>query len=193
MSTAAVFFADGFEMIEALSPVDYMRRAGIEVVTVAVVSGSEDRRIVRSSHGVSMFTDMTFDGWMDSCGSRLPDAVVCPGGSTGAENLGADVRLLRCIEECNAAGKIVAAICASPAVVLGKTSVLAGRKWTCYPGMQDRASGFGGGYSDLPVVVDGNVVTARGAGASEEFAMELVRILAGAETAARIRKGTCQR
>lgn len=193
MSTAAVFFADGFEMIEALSPVDYMRRAGIEVVTVAVVSGAEDKRIVRSSHGVSMFADMTFDGWIDSRGGRLPDAVVCPGGASGAENLGADGRLLRYIEECNAAGKVVAAICASPAVVLGKTPVLAGRKWTCYPGMQDRASGFGGGYSDLPVVVDGNVVTARGAGASEEFAMELVGILAGADAAARIKKGTCQR
>lgn len=195
MKKAAVFFADGFEDIEALSPVDYLRRAGIEVTTVAVPSETmENEKIVTSSHNVSMIMDSTLADYLEECKKELPDCVVCPGGSVGAENLAACKDLLDHLEKCFDSGKIVAALCASPAVVLGKTKVLDGRKWTCYPGMQTEGNEYYlEKYSNQVFITDGNVVTGRGPGASEQFSMELVRILAGEETAKRIHDGSQQR
>lgn len=195
MKKAAVFFADGFEDIEALSPVDYLRRAGIEVTTVAVPSETmKDEKIVTSSHNVSMIMDTTLDEYLEECKKELPDCVVCPGGSVGAENLSLSNVLLDHLEKCFDSGKIVAALCASPAVVLGKTKVLDGRNWTCYPGMQTEGNEYYlEKYSNQVFITDGNVVTGRGPGASEQFAMELVRILAGEETAKRIHDSSQQR
>ena len=195
MIKAAVFFADGFEDVEALSPVDYMRRAGIEVVTVGVKGVPFNKTmIVTSSHKVPMIMDMTLADFLAQFGEELPDCVCCPGGSVGAQNLSENEQLLAYLEKCNAAGKLVSAICASPAVVLGKTDVLKGKKWTCYPEMQDNAKPeYLDGYSNQVFITDGNLVTSRGPGASEQFAMELVRILAGQETYDRIHAGAQQR
>jgi 4-methyl-5(b-hydroxyethyl)-thiazole monophosphate biosynthesis len=129
---AAVFFADGFEDIEALSPVDYMRRAGIEVITVGVKGKPfNDTMIVTSSHKVPMIMDTTLDAFLKDYADKLPDCVVCPGGGLGAQNLSENAQLLDFLEKCNASGKLVAALCASPAVVLGKTNILKNKKWTC--------------------------------------------------------------
>lgn len=195
MKTAAVFFADGFEEIEALSPVDYLRRAGVEVYTVSIPSPTmNDNYIVTGAHKVPLITDLSFEEYLDSCKDGLPDCVVCPGGSVGADNLAACSALLEHLEKAFDEGKLVGAICASPAVVLGKTKVLAGKKWTCYPGMEGNArTEYAGGYVNETFVTDGTVVTSRGAGAAEEFAMELVKILAGEEIYSKIRKGTQQR
>ena len=192
---AAVFFADGFEDIEALSPVDYMRRADIEVITVGVKGMPfNDTMIVTSSHKVPMIMDMSLDTFLAEYGENLPDCVCCPGGGLGAQNLSKNESLLAYLEKCNAAGKLVSAICASPAVVLGKTDILKGKKWTCYPDMQDNAKAeYLGGYSNQVFITDGNLVTSRGPGASEQFAMELVRILAGQEVHDRIHAGAQQR
>ena len=192
---AAVFFADGFEDIEALSPVDYMRRADIEVITVGVKGiPFNDTMIVTSSHKVPMIMDMSLDAFLAEYGENLPDCVCCPGGGLGAQNLSKNENLLAYLEKCNAAGKLVSAICASPAVVLGKTDILKGKKWTCYPDMQDNAKAeYLGGYSNQVFITDGNLVTSRGPGASEQFAMELVRILAGQEVHDRIHAGAQQR
>ena len=192
---AAVFFADGFEDIEALSPVDYMRRAGVEVVTVGVKGTPfNNTMIVTSSHKVPMIMDMTLGDFLKEYGEELPDCVCCPGGGKGAENLSENSELLAYLEKCNAAGKLVSAICASPAVVLGKTDILKGKKWTCYPQMQDNAMPeYLDGYSNQVFITDGNLVTSRGPGASEQFAMELVRILAGQEVHDRVHDGAQQR
>ena len=195
MKTAAVFFADGFEDIEALSPVDYMRRAEINVITVGVKGTPfNDTMIVTSSHKVPMIMDMSLDAFLAEYGENLPDCVCCPGGGLGAQNLSKNEALLAYLEKCNAAGKLVSAICASPAVVLGKTDILKNKKWTCYPEMQDNAKPeYLGGYSNQVFVTDGNLVTSRGPGASEQFAMELVRILAGQDVHDKIHAGAQQR
>ena len=195
MARAAVFFADGFEDIEALSPVDYMRRAGIEVVTVGVKGTPfNDTMIVTSSHKVPMIMDMSLSDFLAQYGDDLPDCVVCPGGGKGAENLSENFDLLAYLEKCYDAGKLTAAICASPAVVFGKTKILNGKKWTCYPSMQDCAKAeYLPGYSNEVFITDGKLVTSRGPGASEQFAMELVRILAGQETYDKIHAGSQQR
>lgn len=195
MKKAAVFFADGFEDIEALSPVDYLRRAGIEVITVGVKGQPFNKTlIVTSSHKVPMIMDMSMADFMAEYGEKLPDCIVCPGGGLGAVNLSESQELLAYIEKCNKAGKLVTAICASPAVVFGKTDVLKNKKWTCYPGMENEANPeYADGYSNKVFITDGNLVTSRGPGASEQFAMELVRILAGQETHDKIHEGAQQR
>ncbi|MBR1638567.1 MAG: DJ-1/PfpI family protein [Treponema sp.] len=195
MKTAAVFFADGFEDVEALTPVDYLRRAGINVITVGIKGKPyNDSMIVTSSHDVRLITDCSLEGYLREYGEKAPDCVICPGGSRGAENLSECEALLAHLEKAWNEKKIVAAICASPAVVLGKTNIPHGKKWTCYPGMDKESNPeYVGMYVNKTFVSDGNLVTARGAGASEEFAMELVRLLAGEESAEKIKKGTLQR
>lgn len=195
MITAAVFFADGFEDIEALSPVDYLRRANINVITVGVKGKSfNDTLIVTSSHNVPMIMDMTLETYLKTYANATPDCVVCPGGSLGADNLAATPELLSHLEKAYADGKLVSALCASPAVVLGKTNILSGKKWTCYPEMETEAKPeYLSGYSNEVFITDDNLVTGRGPGASEQFAMELVRILAGQETHDKIKKGSQQR
>lgn len=195
MKSVAVFFADGFEEVEALTPVDYLRRAGLELYTVAIPSETtNDKYIVTGSHKVPMIMDLTFEEYLEACKEGLPDLLFCPGGSRGADNLAACKELLTHLEDAWNQGKFVSAICASPAVVLGKTKILEGKKWTCYPDMQDNAKAeYLKGYTDKVFVTDGNLITSRGAGAAEEFAMELVRLLAGQEIADKIHKGTLQR
>lgn len=195
MKTAAVFFADGFEEIEGLSPVDYLRRAGVNVIMVAVPSPTtKDNKIVTSAHKISIIADMTLSEYLAEYGKNLPDCVVTPGGSTGADNLAATSELLTHLENCYNNNKLVASICASPAVVLGKTSILKDKKWTCYPAMESNAKAeYLSGYENKVFITDGNLVTSRGPGASEQFAMELVKILCGQEIADKIHAGTQQR
>ena len=195
MKTAAVFFADGFEDIEALSPVDYLRRAGVEVITVGVKGMPfNDTMIVTSSHNVPMIMDMSLDTYMKKFGASIPDCVVCPGGGKGAINLSECHALLEHLEKAWDAGRLVAAICAAPAVVLGKTKIPAGKKWTCYPDMEGESKPeYQNGYSNKVFITDGNLVTSRGPGAAEEFAMELVRILAGEEVYRKVHDGAQQR
>lgn len=196
---AVVFFADGFEDIEALSPVDYLRRGGVEVTTVAVPSPTmKDAKQVTSSHNVTMIMDMTFDQFKATFENDLPDCVVCPGGSIGAKNLSNCDDVIAFLKKMYAAGKLVGAICASPAVVLPKTEILKGKNWVCYPGCEED-------IEDLELledstlcenarfVTDGNLVTGRGPGASEEFSMELVRILCGDEVRAKVAAGAMMR
>ena len=197
---AAVFLADGFEDIEALSPVDYLRRAKIDVITVGIPAGCnstekyQGKRVITSSHNVPVITDLTFEEYLEQYGNNIPDCVVCPGGGRGAQNLGATKELLSHLEKAYEQKKLVASICASPAVVLGKTSILKNKQWTCYPSMQTEARDeYLSGYSDKVFVTDGNLVTSRGPGASEQFAMELVRILAGQKIFDEVHAGSLQR
>ncbi len=210
MKNALVFLADGFEEIEALTPVDYLRRSHqVEVTTVAVPSSTmNDPYIVIGSHKIPVIADMNFDEFKANFATDadLPDLIFFPGGMTGSANLAANKEITAYIKKCSAAGKFVSAICAAPAVVLAKSGVLKGRKWTCYPDMEKNVEQYCAGEasvsdvmegsvhcSEKPFVTDGNIITSRGAGTAEQFAMELVRLLTDSETAEKIHSGTVQR
>lgn len=208
MKTAVVFLADGFEEIEALTPVDYLRRSHeVDVFTVAVPSKTmNDPYIVMGSHKIPVIADYNFDEFKENFENELPDLIFCPGGMNGSANLAANKDVTEFIKKCNAAGKFVSAICAAPAVVLAKTGALKGKKWTCYPEMEKNVEQYCAGEAkvsevlagsehrtDKPFQTDGNVITSRGAGTAEQFAMELVRLLAGEEIAKKVHDGTVQR
>ena len=191
MKSAVVYLADGFEEIEALSPVDYLRRAGVEVTVAAVGKGS---RAVDGAHGITVNADITLDSYLASSGDSLPDAVVVPGGMPGASNIAGCRQALSFIDLMLENGKLVCAICASPALVLSKTAALEGKKWCCYPGMEGNAGKYASDYkSGVPFVHDGNVITGRGPGAAEQFSMEIVKALCGEETAEKVKEASCQR
>jgi 4-methyl-5(b-hydroxyethyl)-thiazole monophosphate biosynthesis len=163
---AIVFLADGFEEVEAITPIDYLRRAGVELTTVSI-SGN---RTVTGSHKVPLIADKTL-AEID----RVYDALLLPGGMPGAANLAASAEVGKRLKEQAAAGRIVAAICASPALVLAPLGLIAGRRFTCYPGMEQETSG--GKWSEDRVVVDGNIVTSRGAGTAADWAIALIGLL----------------
>lgn len=204
--TAIVFLADGFEEVEALSVVDYLRRGKVEVTTVKVpsadtTSNKSDRTAI-SSHKVPVIADETLDECVAKInkGDRsraLPDCVYAPGGMPGSVHLSESKQVLSVIRQCFDAGKLVSAICAAPALVLSRAGVLAGKKWTCYPGMEAEADKDGTKGSthtdDAPFVTDGNLVTGRGAGCAEELAIELLRILAGNDVAKQVHDKSIQR
>lgn len=196
---AVVFFADGFEDIEALSPVDYLRRAGVDVTTVAVPSATmKDPKMAVSSHNVSMCTDMSFDEFKATFENNLPDCVVCPGGGNGAKNLSINETVLAFLQKMFDNGKLVSANCASPAFVLSKTNILKGKNWTCYPGCEEEIEDLekvedSTRCENVSFVTDGNLVTGRGPGASEEFSIELVRILCGEEVAKKVHDAAMMR
>jgi 4-methyl-5(b-hydroxyethyl)-thiazole monophosphate biosynthesis len=169
---AIVFLAEGFEEVEALTPVDYLRRAGVEVSTVSIGPDA----LVRGSHGIAVNADRVLAG----PGSFDPadwDAVVLPGGGRGADNLAVSTALGSFVTAMDRAGRLVCAICAAPAVVLAPLGLLRGRSFTCFPGMEERVSGAF--WKEDRVVVDGNLVTSRGAGTAGEFAVAVIGKLLG--------------
>lgn len=194
MSKIAVFLAPGFEEIEALTAVDYLRRAGQDVVTVSVPASDSDEisSVVTGSHNIPAIADVVLEDFKAELSASLPDAIYFPGGMPGASNLASNDYLLDLIKKMSDGGKLVCAMCASPAVVLSKTEILADKKWTCYPGMNDGIT-FGTHVADVPFVFDKNLLTGRGPGTAEQFAMKFVEILAGADVAKKVHDGSCQR
>ncbi len=193
MKSAVVLVADGTEEIEALTVVDYLRRAGVET---RVVSVKREKSVVMS-HGVKVEADFDSSLIYDyiTLEERLPDALIIPGGMPGSTNIASnrDARELVCLM--NDRALLVCAICAAPAVVLAPADALSGKEWTCYPGMEDEkgASCYKHSFKAERVVHSGNLITARGPGVAEEFAMEIVRTLAGDETAEKIKAASVQR
>ena len=179
---AAVFLAPGFEEVEAVTPIDFLRRAGIDVDVLGVGATA-----VRGARGVTISADGAAEGVSD-----LYDAIVFPGGMPGAANLAASGEIGRLIVSHFEAGKLVAAICASPAVVLSPSGILSGKRATCYPGFEDRLSSDTR-FTEARVAVDGNLITSRGPGTAAEFAIEVIRYLAGDEAAREVHRQTLQR
>jgi 4-methyl-5(b-hydroxyethyl)-thiazole monophosphate biosynthesis len=169
-TSALVILADGCEEIEAVTPIDVLRRAGIEV-TVAGLTGAS----VTGARGVRFGADTLLDSVP---ADRLFDAVVLPGGMPGSKHLGASDRVREIATRHVHAGRVVAAICAAPAMTLARFGLLAGRRATCYPGCEKDVA-TAATWVNAPVVVDGPVVTSRGPGTALPFAFALVRILAG--------------
>ena len=171
MKTAYVFLANGFEDVEAVTPVDYLRRAGVKVSVVSL-EGSE----VESSHNLTIRCDCTLD---DVLNAPLPDLVVLPGGMTGTKNLAASEDLRKFMKKMMDERRFIGAICAAPAVVLGSWGLLDGRTWTGYPGVGSTLTPRPGKER---VVVDGHLVTSRAAGCAEEFSLVLIKLLCGPES-----------
>lgn len=170
MKKIAVFLANGFEDIEALATVDVLRRAGFMCHTVSIQD-----EYVTSAHGVTIKTDKLFD---DSIMEY--DMVVCPGGLPGAKYLSEDERVLNLIREFNKMeNKYIAAICASPAMVLSAANIEENRYITSYPGEDFEKMLEKSNYVDELVVVDGNLITSRGPGTTLLFAYKLVDVLGG--------------
>lgn len=173
-----VFFAEGFEDIEALTPVDILRRAGEEVQTVSI---TEDRVVV-SSHGVGVVADLTLSQ-VDFASAQL---LVLPGGLPGSTNLDACKPLTSALLAHYQSGRPLAAICAAP-LVLGHLGILSGKRATCYPGVEGEL--HGATYTAAVVERDGLIVTGKGPGAAMEFGYVLVDLLQGEGASAPLRKG----
>lgn len=171
-----VFLADGFEIIEALAPVDMLTRAKIDVKTVGVTG-----KVVTSSCGVSVVSDMEIGDF------EFYDvqAVVLPGGMPGTLNLENNSTVQNIIDNAININTPVCAICAAPSI-LGHKGILDGKKATCFPGFEDALEGAT--VCDLGVVTDGNIITAKGAGVSVDFGLEIVKMLKGEAVANEIRK-----
>ena len=176
MKRVYLFLADGFETVEALAPVDVMRRAGIEVVTVSIMKRPE----VMSAQNVKVVADELFEN-VSLCDAA---ALVLPGGGVGTDNLSAHGALRTALVEAHSKGVLVAAICAAP-MVFGRVGILEGRKATCYPGCEGDL--FGAEYTVAPVQEDGNIITGCGPGVSFDFGFAIVERLCGAATVATLR------
>ena len=171
-----VFLADGFEIIEALAPVDMLTRAGVDVKTVGVTG-----ELVTSSCGVSVATDMTIDEF----GFYGVEAIILPGGMPGTLNLENNADVQKAIDNAVNINVPVCAICAAPSI-LGHKGLLSGKEATCFPGFENALEGAE--LSESYVVCDGNFITARGAGVCIDFGLEIVKKLKGEEKADEIRK-----
>lgn len=172
-----LFLADGFEEIEALTPVDMLRRAGIEVTTVSL----NDTVTVTGSHNIKVNADTT----TSEVSPFDIEMVILPGGLPGADNLYADKTVHMFIDKAYESKAYLAAICAAPRVY-GKKGLLKNVKATCYPGSEVYLEGAR--YSDEGVVRDGMFITAKGMGKSIDFAYELIAVLKDKDTAEKIKK-----
>lgn len=181
MAKVYVFLADGFEDVEALIPVDVLRRGGVEVVTVSTT----DFPLVTSAHGVNIEADVLFE----QVDASDADLLMLPGGMPGASNLYAHEGVCKAVCEQAAAGRKVAAICAAPAVVLAPLGLLEGKKATCYPGFEQALEEGGAQYTADLVTVDGNVTTAEGPAAAFPYAYELLAQLTDRKTSDQVAEG----
>lgn len=176
MARVLVPLAEGCEELEAVTVIDLLRRAGIEVVTAGL-----DDRPVCASRGTRLLPDVTLDEAL----RQDYDMVVLPGGLPGADNLGADERIRSLLRKMADSGKFTAAICAAPRVLAG-AGLLAGRRATSFPGALE---GFD--LSDTTmvgeaVVEDGKVITSRGPGTAMDFALTLIERLTDRENRDRV-------
>lgn len=169
MATVLVPLAPGFEELEAVTVIDLLRRAQIEVVVAGLAPGP-----VKGSRGTVIVPDTA----LASALSRDYDMVVLPGGQPGADNLGNDPRVIALLRKMAAQNKYTAAICAAPKV-LATAGVLDGKRSTGYPGTLDPSRFPRVRVEKLAVIADGHVVTSRGPGTAMDFALELIQLLTG--------------
>ena len=167
----AVLLAEGFEEIEALTPVEMLRRAGLEVLTVGISS-----KTTVGAHGISVICDKL----PEEIDLKKISTVILPGGMPGSLNLDASPFTDKILESVNAHGGRIAAICAAP-LVLGRRGLLRGKRATCYPGFENELAGAT--VTNESVVTDGNITTARGMGVALEFSKELISLLVTKEKA----------
>ena len=176
LKTALVILAEGFEEVEAIAPVDVLRRAGVRVT----IAGVKDL-CVKGSRKIGVEADILLRDLVE-----IPDAVILPGGIPGATNLAKSEEVAELVKKMHDAGKIVAAICAAPAVILAPLGILDGKRATCYPGCETDFSSKTV-YAQERVVVDGNIITSQGPGTAFEFALAIAARLVGQPMADTVR------
>jgi len=172
MVSALLFLAPGFEEIEATTVVDVLRRCGVEVV----IAGLE-AHVIEGAHGMKFVSDTS----IDESSMKNFDAVICPGGNPGYVNLRNDARVLAMIKEAFSSDKLVAAICAAPAV-LADAGILRNKDCTIYPGMEHELEKGGGNASKDLVVEDGNIITSQGPATALLFAFSVAKRLVDKKT-----------
>ena len=171
-----LFLANGFEEIEALAPLDLLRRAGVEVTTVGV--GGD---MIRGSHGITVAADIPDTMYADP----KPDMIILPGGMPGSKHLDECRTVDMALKAAVSSGAYIAAICAAP-FVLGKRGLLQGKKAICFPGFEKELTGAV--IADTKVVRDGRIITAAGMGVAVQFGLALVAALKGDEAAEQLRR-----
>jgi len=171
-----MFLANGMEEIEALCPLDIMRRAGLEVTTVGI-GGRE----ITGAHGITVNADIA-DLELNDASAQL---IFLPGGMPGTLNLAASDTVKNAIDTALKNDSYIAAICAAPSI-LGDMGILRGKEAICYPGFEDRLTGAK--ISDKRVVLDGKIITAAGMGVALDMGLLIVEILCGKEAAAELRR-----
>lgn len=171
-----LFLADGFEIIEALAPVDMLRRAKIEVKTVGVTG-----KIVASSCGVQVQSDIS----VDELEYNNIEAVILPGGMPGTLNLESSEQVSSMIDKAVENNAYVCAICAAPSI-LGHKGLLKGREAIAFPSFENEL--LEANISDDYVVVDGKFITAKGAGVATEFGLKIVEVLTDKNTADKVKE-----
>jgi 4-methyl-5(b-hydroxyethyl)-thiazole monophosphate biosynthesis len=179
MPSVLVPLAQGCEELEAVTIIDLLRRAGIEVITAGL-----DNRPVTASRGTLLIADTRLDDVVE----RTFDMIVLPGGRPGADHLATDPRIIELIRRQDAAGRYTAAICAAPKVLAG-AGVLDGRSATHYPGAVDPSAYPRVRFTDAAIVVDGTLVTSRGPGTAMDFALQLIELLLGRESRDQVERG----
>ena len=169
-----VFLAEGFEEMEALAPVDMLRRVGVPVTTVGV-----DQKEVRGAHNITIVADcLAVDVLLDDI-----EGVILPGGMPGTLNLEKNEMVQKAIDYCVEQNKLICAICAAPSI-LGHKGILKGKRVTCFPGFEKDCEGAK--MQPDCVVVDGTIITAKGAGCAMLFGAAVIAYLKGQETAEKL-------
>ena len=172
MVSALLFLAPGFEEIETTTIVDILRRCGVEVV----IAGTKPQ-IIEGAHGMKVISEIS----VEEVSMKAFEAVICPGGNPGYMNLRKDSRVLSIIKEAFNSNKLVAAICAAPAV-LADAGILRNRNCTIYPGMESELRKGGGKPSKDLVVEDGNIITSQGPATALLFAFRIAERLVDKKT-----------
>lgn len=164
------FLATGFEEVEAITPIDLLRRCELEVVTVGIGG-----KVITGAHGITIVTDIADNELLLN---EDIDMLVLPGGMPGTLNLEASAAVRKAISYVAESGKYLAAICAAPSI-LGHMGLLNGKEAICFPGFETQLQGCT--LSNSLVCVDGNIITAKGAGLSLDFSLKLVELLCSKE------------
>ena len=169
-----LFLANGFEITEAMAPLDVMRRAGLDVKTVGVTGAT-----VQSSNGVTVQSDVL----IDDVSFDDVDGAILPGGMPGTLNLKKNEKVIECVKRCYESGKLVASICAAPSI-FGEMGLLIDRRATCFPGFEKALDGAV--HTGAHVETDGNVITSKGAGCAIEFGHAIVSYALGKANADKV-------
>ncbi len=182
MASCLTILADGFESVEAIAPVDILRRGGFEVTLAGL-----GRKEIVSAQGITVVADTVLTADMG-----LYDLIFLPGGMPGSVNLAQSVEVIDILKKHVAADKYIAAICAAPAKILGPNGVLDGKTATCYPGNMDELLQIADNVvlSEEKVVRDGNIFTSRGVGTALELGFTLVGAIIDEELAEKLRIAT---
>lgn len=183
MSKFLVFLADGCEDVEAITVIDYLRRADVVVDTISTMNTLE----ITTKSNIKLQADKM----IDDINIEDYDGLYIPGGTKGAESLRDNDRVIEIIKDFNQKDKIVSAICAGP-IVLNRAGVLSDKKATSFPSIKDEIDNIGEYIDDEIVVTDGNITTSRGAATTVYLAMRLVEILKGFDAVKDLKEGTQQ-